>query len=131
MTSMHSIEWYTVLSKLKRIKTGVSQVEFYLQHYSTFTSLTFTPPKNVKIRKYANDITITAFHTKYCKAQQLIQPYLDKIYEWATNNSLYINMNKTTITLTPDPSEYGITLSLKLNNQTLPTTKHPKFLESL
>ena len=29
---------------------------------------------------------------------------------------------------TPDPTEYSTTLSLKLNNQTLPTTKHPKIL---
>ena len=30
---------------------------------------------------------------------------------------------------TPDPAEYATNLSLKLNNQTLPTTKHPKILE--
>ena len=30
---------------------------------------------------------------------------------------------------TPDSAEYGTALSLKLNNQTLPTKKHPKILE--
>ena len=34
----------------------------------------------------------------------------------------------TTILFTPDLAEYGTTLSLKLNNQTLPTTKHLKIL---
>ena len=59
--------------------------------------------------------------------QQLIQPYLHKIYEWATTNNLLINTDKTTTTLfTPEPAEYSTTLSLKSNNQTLPTTKHPK-----
>ena len=44
-------------------------------------------------------------------------------------NNLHINTDKTTTTLCrPDPAEYGTTLSLKLNNQTLPTTKHPKIL---
>ena len=62
------------------------------------------------------------------KAQLLIQPYFYKIYKWATTNNLHINTAKTITTLfTPDAAEYDTTLSLKLNNQTLPTTKHPKF----
>ena len=41
----------------------------------------------------------------------------------------HINTDKTTtILFTPDPAQYSTTLSLKLNNQTLPTTKHPKIL---
>ena len=47
----------------------------------------------------------------------------------ATTNNLHINTNKTTTTLfTSDPAEYSTNLSLKLNNQTLPTKKHPKIL---
>ena len=42
---------------------------------------------------------------------------------------IFIKTDKTTITLfTTNLAEYGTTLSLKLNNQTLPTTKHPKIL---
>ena len=45
-------------------------------------------------------------------------------------NNLHINTNKTANTLfTPDPAEYDTTLSLKLNKQTLRTTKHPKIVE--
>ena len=74
---------------------------------------------------------ITASHTKHLKAQKLIQPYPHKIYEWATTNNLHINIGKTTTTrFAPDLAEYNTTLSLKLNNQTLSTTKHPKLLES-
>ena len=87
------------------------------------------PPKDVQITTYADDIRITASHTKHCRAQQLIQPYLHKIYEWATTNNLHINTDKTTTTIfTPDPAEYSTILLLKLNNQTLTTTKHPKIL---
>ena len=51
------------------------------------------------------------------------------MYEWATTYNLHTNTNKTITTLfTPDPVEYGTNLSLKLNNQTLTTTKHPKIL---
>ena len=103
------------------------KLEFCLQHYLTFTLLTFHSPKGIQITTYANDITITTSHTKHCKAQQLIKPYLHKIYEWATTNNLHINTDKTTTTLfTPDPAKYSTTLSLKLNNQTLPKTKHSK-----
>ena len=65
-------------------------------------------------------MTITASHTKHL---------LHKIYKWATTNNLHKNTDKTNITLfTPDPAEYSTTLSLKSNNQTLKTTKHPKIL---
>ena len=40
-----------------------------------------------------------------------------------------MNTDKIMATLfTPKPAEYSTTLSLKLNNQTLPTTKHSKIL---
>ena len=72
---------------------------------------------------------MTASHTKHRKAQQLIQPYLHKIYERTTSNNLHINTDKATTTLfTLEPAKYNTTLSLKLNNQTLPTTKHSKIL---
>ena len=72
-------------------------------------------------------------HTKHHKAQQLIQPYLHKIYEWDITNNLHINTDKTITSLfTPGPAEYGRTLSLKSDNQTLLTTNNPpKFLELL
>ena len=69
--------------------------------------------------------TITASHAEHHKAQQIIQPYLHKIYRLAITNNLHINTHKTITTLfTPDPAEYSTTLSFKSNNQTLPTTKH-------
>ena len=43
--------------------------------------------------------------------------------------TLHVNTDKTTIILFKShPTEYGTILSLKLNNQTLPTTKQPKIL---
>ena len=102
---------------------------FYISSISSCNQKYPLPPKDVQITKYADDITITASHTKHLKAQQLIQSYLHKIYEWATTNNLYINTDKTTTTIfTPDPAEYSTTLLLKLNKQTLPKTKHPKIL---
>ena len=42
-------------------------------------------------------------HQSPFMAQEFIQPYLYKTYEWATTNNLQTNLDKTTITLfTPD-----------------------------
>ena len=119
------------LSKLKQINTGITQGGVLSPTlFNIYTSDIPLPSKDIQITTYADDITITASHTKHRKAQQLIQPYLHKIYEWATTNNLHINTNKTTNTLfTFNLAEYSTTLSLKLNNQTLPTTKNPKILE--
>ena len=78
------------LSKLKHINTGVPQGEVLsLTSFNIYTSDISVSSKNMQITTYADDITITASHTKHCKAQQLIQPYLHKIYKWATTNNLY------------------------------------------
>ena len=121
-------QYNDTLLKLTRSTPEYHKVDFCLQHYSTLTLLTFYSLNDIQITTYADDITITASHTKHQKAQQLIKTYLYKFCKWATTNNLHINIKKTITTLiTPDPDEYGTTLSLKLNNKTLPTsTKHPK-----
>ena len=123
-------QYNDTLSKLKRINTGVPQSGVLSPTlFNIYTSDIPLPPKDVQITTYADDITITTSHTKHHKIKQIIQPYLCKIYKWAITNNLHINSDKTTTTLlTPDTAKYSITLSLKLNNQTLPTTKHPKIL---
>ena len=46
-------------------------------------------------------------------------------------NNLFSNIFTSIILFTPDPAEYGTTLSLIFNDQTLlPTTKHQKTLGS-
>ena len=68
-------------------------------------------------------------HTNPHMAQQQVQPYLNEIYDWTQQNQLTLNTSKTTITLfTPDPAEYNTTLTLQINNTTLPTNKEPKIL---
>ena len=86
--------------KLKQINTGISQGGVLSPTlFNIYTSDIPLPPKDVQITTYADDITITASHSKHCKAQQLIQPYLHKLYAWATTNNLHINTDKTTTTI--------------------------------
>ena len=83
------------LSKLKQINSGVLQGGVLSPTiFNIYTSDISLPPKDIPITTYANDIIITAYHTKHHKAQQLIQPYLHKIYEWATTNNLHINIRQ-------------------------------------
>ena len=89
---MHSIQWHT---KLKRINTGVQKSGVLSPTlFNIYTSGIPLSQKDVKIITYADDIIITASHTKHRKAQQLIQPYLHKIYQWITTTNLHINTEK-------------------------------------
>ena len=76
-----------------------------------------------------DDITILSIHTHQHTAHQQVQPYLEQIHTWTQANQLKLNANKTTTTLfTPDPAQYNTTLTLTIDNTTLPTVKHPKIL---
>ena len=113
------------LSKLKRINTGVPQGGVLSPTlFNIYTSDIPLSTKDVQITTYTDDITITSSHNKHRKTQQIIQPYLCKIYEWAITNSLHINTDKITTTLfTADTAKYSTTLSQQQNTQ--------KFLEPL
>ena len=130
MDDKHVLNTMAHSQNSKQINTAVPQGGVLSPTlFNIYTSDIPLPPKDVKITTYTDDTTIIASHTKHHKAQQIILLYIRKIYEWAIINNLHINTDKTTTTLfTQDPAEYSTTLSLKLNHQTLPTTKHPKIL---
>jgi hypothetical protein len=72
--------------------------------------------------------TLTS-HPKIDLAQQTLQPYLNALYRWTSDNELILNPDKSSYTLfTPDPAEYNTTLTLTINNIQIPTVKHPKIL---
>ena len=87
---MHSIQWHIL--KTQTNQGGVLSPTLF----NTYTSESDIPlpPKDMQITTYTDDITITASHTKHRKAQQLIQLYFHKIYEWDTTNNLHINTEK-------------------------------------
>src|SRR5580692_8736119 len=88
-----------------------------------------TPPDNINLFSYANDITTLTSHPKIETAEHTIQPYLHQLHQWTQDNDLQVNATKSTCTLfTPDPSEYNSSLNLQISNITIPTTKHPKIL---
>ena len=117
-------------SKQQQFKTGVPQGGVLSPSlFNLYTSDLPTPPKNVEITSYADDMNPTASHVDYKIAQNNLQPYLEDIFNWTQKNDLILNPDKSTATLfTPDPAEYKTTLNLTINNTIIPTVKNPKFL---
>ena len=117
-------------SKTKNIKTGVPQGGVLSPAlFNLYTSDIPQPPPNTTLTSYADDLNPSASHHDYKTAQDNLQPYLDQIYQWTTQNDLQLNPLKSQATLfTPYPAEYNTTLNLQINNQTIPTVKNPKIL---
>ena len=97
--------------------------------FNIYTSDIPTPPNQVQIESYADDITTLTSHHKIKEAEERLQPYLNDIYNWTQDNDLQLNADKSTATLfTPHTAEYHTTLNLTINNKTIPTVKNPKIL---
>ena len=117
-------------SRQQQFKTGVPQGGVLSPSlFNLYTSDLPTPPNNVEITSYADDMNPTASHVDYKIAQNNLQPYLEDIFDWTKRNDLILNPDKSTVTLfTPDPAEYETILNLTINNTIIPTVKNPKIL---
>ena len=95
--------------------------------FNIYTSDIPSPPPNINITVYADDITMTSTDTNKQIAQAKLQPYLQEIASWTQKNQLHLNPDKTTSTLfNPDPAEYSTQLTLNTDNVVIPTAKNPK-----
>ena len=118
-------------SKTHIFKTGVPQGGVLSPSLFNLYISDIPLPTNhhINIIGYADDITITATHPNYRTAETIIQPYLNTITNWATQNNLIINTTKTQSTLfTPDPAEYSKSLNININNNLLATNPFPTIL---
>ena len=61
-------QYNSTLSKLKQINTGLQGGVFSPTLFNIYTSEIPLPPEDVRITTYADDITITASHTKQYEA---------------------------------------------------------------
>ena len=114
----------------KQFKAGVPQGGVLSPTlFNIYMSDLPTPPRDIHVTTYADDITIYSSDKNYTIAQQRLQPYLEDVQTWTKANDLKLNTSKTMTTLfTPDPAEYRDELSLQLDNTRLPTIRNPKIL---
>ena len=114
----------------KQFKAGVPQGGVLSPTlFNIYMSDLPTPPRDIHVTTYADDITIYSSDKNYTIAQQRLQPYLEDVQTWTKANDLKLNASKTMTTLfTPDPAEYRDELSLQLDNKRLPTIRNPKIL---
>ena len=117
-------------SKQQTLRTGVPQGGVLSPTlFNLYVSDIPQPPPNVQLESYADDLNPLTSHTKIHKAESTLQPYLNKIFNWTVENDLQLNPTKSSCTLfTPDPKEQETQIQLTINNQTIPTIKHPKIL---
>ena len=92
----------------KQFKAGVPQGGVLSPTlFNIYMSDLPTPPRDIHVTTYADDITIYSSDKDYAIAQQRLQPYLEDVQTWTKTNDLKLNARKTMTTLfTPDPAEY-------------------------
>ena len=85
-----------------------------------------TPPPNIKVIKYTDDITI---YTSPVMADLIngLNIYLSQVLYYSNNKKLTVSTAKSTVTLfTPDTHKHNLHLQVKLANQVLLLKKKPK-----
>jgi len=117
-------------SKQQTLRTGVPQGGVLSPIlFNLYVSDIPQPPPNVQLESYADDLNPLSSHENIHKAESALQPYLNELFDWTVENDLQLNPTKSSCTLfSPDPAEQETQLQLSINNQPIPTTKHPKIL---
>ena len=83
-------------SKKQQFKTGVPQGGVLSPVLlNLYTSDLPPPPTGTAFKTYVDDMTPAASHQNYHTAEQLLQPYLQDIFNWTTDNDLVWNSDKS------------------------------------
>ena len=109
-------------SKSRKVKTGVVQggvlspalFNYYLADFQT-------PPPNIKLIKYADDIAIFTSGPVVADVINGLNIYLSQVLNYINNEKLTVLTAKYTAThFTPDTHEHHLHPQVKLANQVLP-----------
>ena len=124
------INFCQIESKSRRVKTGVVQggvmspalFNYYLADFPT-------PPLNIKLIKYADDITIYTSGLVVADLINGLNIYLSQVLNYIIKKKLTVLTAKSTLKLfTPDTHVHHLHPQVKLTDQVLPLKKKPKVL---
>ena len=124
------IHFWQQESKSRKVKTGVVQGGVLSPALFNYSLANFpTPPANIKLIKYADDITI---YTSGPAVTDLINGpnvYLSQVLKYISNKKLTVSTAKSTVTLfTKDTNEFHLHPQVKLADQVLLLNKKPKVI---
>ena len=115
-------------SKRRKMKTGVVQGVLSPALFNYYLADFPTPP-NIKLIKYADDITIYTYGLVVADLINGLNIYLSQVLNYIDNNKLTVSTAKCTVTLfLPDTHEHHLHPQVKLADQVLPLKKKPKVL---
>ena len=88
-----------------------------------------TPPPNIKLIKYADDITVFTSGPVVADLINGLNIYLSQVLKYINNKKMTVSTAKSTVTLfTPDTHEHHVHPQVMLADQVLPLKKKPKVL---
>ena len=94
-----------------------------------FNYYPITPPPNITLIKYADDITIYTSGPVVADLINGLNIYLSQVLNYINNKKLTVSATKSTVTLfTPDTYEHHLHPQVKLADQVLPLEKNPRML---
>ena len=111
------------------MKTGVVQGVLSPALFNYYLADFPTPPPNIKLNKYADDITIYTSGPVVADLINGLSIYLSQVLYYFNNKKLTVSSAKSTVTLfTPDTHEQHLHPQVKLADQVLPLEKKSKVL---
>ena len=124
------VEFRGQRSKYRRVKQGVPQGGVLSPAlFNYYLSTLPTPPDDIQVVSYADDITVMAQGKKPGPVCKHLSTYLDKIADWFQERNLILSPAKSTVTLfTTWTKQMNRTWKVTMGGHTLPTNPRPKIL---
>ena len=117
-------------SRSRNVKTGVVQLGVLSPALFNYYLADFpTPPPNIILIKYADDITIYTSGPVVADLVNILNINLSQVLNYTNNKKLIVSTAKSTVTLfTPDTDDHHLHPQVKLADHVLPLEKKPKVL---
>ena len=129
LNRLAKVHFWHLESKSTQVKTCVVQGRV-LSLFNYYLADFPTPPPNIKLIKYADDITIYTSGPVVADLINGLNIYLSQVLNYINNKILTVSMAKSTVTLiTLDTHECNFHPHVKLVDQVLPLKRNPKTLD--